>query len=138
MYSRCPNCDAVPITLQRMQADNAALRAQVTSLQEHNTAEVERRRKAEVDLGAILCLGGPGPLGLILQELRKAKLKYPHFAINVEEAFAVLASEHGELATAILKSDVHGEHGIIREAAQVAAVAIRIIEFHQPMEVPNA
>lgn len=68
-------------------------------------------------------------LDLILQELAAAKLKYPHFADSLEQALVALASEQGELATAILRRDIHGKHGVVREAAQVAAVAIRIIEM---------
>jgi|GEM_PF-2592508 len=69
---------------------------------------------------------------LVLRELRSARLKHPHFAVNVEEALAVLGAEYGEVAAAVLHNDVQGEHGVIREAAQVAAVAIRIIEMNLP------
>lgn len=68
-------------------------------------------------------------LDLVLQELAAAKLKHPHFAKDLDQALDVLHSESIELSGAIIKADIHGPHGVIREAAQVAAVAIRIIEM---------
>lgn len=70
-------------------------------------------------------------IDLIMQELAAARAKHPHFANSLEQGLVALASEHGELASAILKGDIHGQHGVIREAAQVAAVAIRIIKMCQ-------
>ncbi len=66
---------------------------------------------------------------LVLAELRRAKATYPHFACDLDQALTVLLAEVGELAAAILKNDIEGEHGVIREAAQVGAVALRIIEM---------
>lgn len=72
---------------------------------------------------------------LVLQELTAAQAKHPHFESSLERGLAVLFAEQGELASAILKGDIHGQHGVIREAAQVAAVAIRIIEYC--LDAPN-
>jgi len=157
-----------------MVAKLADLRAQVTSLQEHNTEQVERRRKAEAEairetvraeaaiaarndairemsayarrcgeLEAQLCaqlVEHPGrkAMLLVLAELRRARLKHPAFATGPEQGFAVLQREAGELADAVIKGDIHGEHGIIREAAQVAAVAIRIVEYSQHKAATDA
>lgn len=79
---------------------------------------------------------GRKALLLVLAELRRAKLKHPVFAASLEQALVALASEQGELATAILKDDIDGEHGVSTEAGQVAAVAIRIIEL--VMSTPEA
>lgn len=68
-------------------------------------------------------------LDLVLRELHRAKLKWPHFADSLDHALDVLDEERDELAAAILNDDIQGPHGVIREAAQVAAVAIRIIEY---------
>lgn len=75
---------------------------------------------------------------LVLEELRRAKVKHPAFKPTLALALNVLDDEHGELASAILKGDIHGPHGVIREAAQVAAVAIRIIEMAQYIVEHNA
>lgn len=128
------------------------LRAQVTQLQEHNTKEVERRRAAESGLFQMQeaakhatdraiqaeTVGVGRPLLLVLEELRRAKLKYPHFADDLDQALDVLDKERDELVAAVLKEDINGEHGIIREAAQVATVAIRIIEMALAMQTAEA
>lgn len=77
---------------------------------------------------------------LVMQELRRAKIKHPHFADDLAEAvYAVLGREFDELRYAVRNGDIHGEHGVIREAAQVGAVALRIIEMAQGMgEVADA
>ena len=86
------------------------------------------------ELEAQLCAQMWEPTGrkamhLVLAELRHAKAKYPHFASTLDQANTVLTAEHGEVAAAILAGDIEGEHGVLREAAQVAAVALRIIEM---------
>jgi hypothetical protein len=71
---------------------------------------------------------------LVLAELRRAKALHPVFAYSADEAMTALTAENGELATAIVRGDITGEHGIIREASQVAAVAIRIVQTHLAAE----
>lgn len=66
---------------------------------------------------------------LVMQELARAKAEHPRFATSLDQTVTVLTSEVGEYATAILAGDIHGPHGAIREVAQVAAVAIRSIEY---------
>lgn len=117
-----------PYHAKCLHEEKELLRNQVTLLQAHNTTEVERRRKAEA------LVGTDTPLHLILAELTAAKRKYPQFANSLEQGLVALASEQGELASAILKGDLHGPHGVMREAAQVAAVALRIIEMAQKIE----
>ncbi|MHC1701777.1 MAG: hypothetical protein AB9900_12550 [Humidesulfovibrio sp.] len=136
------------------------LRSQVTSLQSYNNREVERRRKAEAalatsiqemsayarrcgELEAQLCaqlVEHPGrkTMLLVMGELRRAKLKYPHFADDLDQAFDVLDEERDELAAAILKNDIDGVHGVLAEAAQVGAVALRIIEMALAMQTTEA
>ncbi|MBU1040167.1 MAG: hypothetical protein KKF77_03585 [Proteobacteria bacterium] len=179
----CPNCDSVYIgdfcpycvirdyitaardddaKLRNAEAEIDQLRAQVTSLQEHNNREVERRRKAEAALAAAqkelgnyakhcaklehqlaeeFLVESPDlkAILLVLEQLRRAKLKYPHFADDLDQALDVLDRERDELAAAVLKDDIDGLHGVIAEAAQVGAVALRIIEMAlamQTAEVP--
>jgi hypothetical protein len=67
-------------------------------------------------------------LDLVLQELRKAKTKHPGFVATHDDALDVLESERDELAAAVLRDDIAGDHGVIIEAAHVAVVALRIIE----------
>ncbi len=68
-------------------------------------------------------------LDLVLQELAAARRKHPTFARCDDETVTVMASEFGEYSSAILRADVEGPHGAIREAAQLAAVSIRAIEY---------
>jgi len=68
-------------------------------------------------------------LDIIMQELAAAREKYPTFADSANQTVTVMTSELGEYATAVLRHDVVGPHGSIREAAQLGAVAIRAIEF---------
>jgi len=91
-----------------------------------------RCRELEAQLcGQLVEHPGRKDMLLVLAELRRAKSKYPAFKPTLALALNVLDDEHGELASAILKGDIDGPHGVIREAAQVAAVAIRIIELSQ-------
>lgn len=105
---------------------------------EHSTAEA----KAIWQAALAECGEGEHPgrkaMILVMQELRRAKLKYPHFANDMAEAVDVLGREFHELREAVLKGDLHGEHGVIAEAAQVGAVAIRIIEMAQGMGEASA
>lgn len=145
-----------PYHAKCLHEEKEQLRAQVTSLQVHNNEQVERRRKAEAaiftgiremsayarrcgELEAQLCaqlVEHPGrkSMLLVLAELRRAKLKYPDFARDLDQALTVLVGEVGELAAAILKRDIEGEHGVVTEAAQVGAVAMRIIEMALGMD----
>lgn len=66
---------------------------------------------------------------LVLAELRRAKLKHPDFKPTLAQALNVLDDECEELDEAVSKGNIHGEHGVIREAAQCAAVNLRIIEM---------
>ncbi len=72
----------------------------------------------------------PEPLTMnaIGAEVVKARLKFP----GREHLMLALAEEHGELAKAILQRE--GRDKIEREALQVIAVAIRIIEEGDPVE----
>ena len=147
----CPFCGVVPSTIQKLQAKVREMQTRITALQVYGNEQVERRREAEADrdtairdatayarrcgeLEGELYLHfvehlGRRPLQLVLSELRRAKLKYPHFANNLAEAVDVLDREFRELREAVLKGDIHGEHGVIREAAQCGAVNLRIIEM---------
>ncbi len=79
------------------------------------------------------------PFDIVLAELRRAKHEHPDFKPTLGEAMDVLDEEYNELFKAVIARDLHGEHGVIAEAGQVAAVAIRIIEKAQAMtEVPHA
>jgi NTP pyrophosphatase (non-canonical NTP hydrolase) len=73
---------------------------------------------------------------LVLQELRRAKLKHPHFADSQAQACTVLMAEVGELAAAVLRAQAFGPHGAQEEAAQVAGVCLRFIEMLL-QEVPS-
>jgi hypothetical protein len=64
---------------------------------------------------------------LIEEELERAVKEHGARFDSYGTAFMVLASEIGELANALYLGDVDGEHGIHREAAQVAAVCIKIL-----------
>ncbi len=147
----CPFCGVVPQTLQKLQAKVREMQTQITALQVYGNEQVERRRAAESErdeaifeatayarrcgeLEAQLCaqlVEHPGrkAMLLVLAELRRAKLKHPHFADGLDHALDVLDEEFQELVDAVSCGDIHGEHGVIREAAQVGAVALRIIEM---------
>ena len=68
------------------------------------------------------------PGGLILREYSRAVSKWGDRYPSNEIAFQVLMSEVEELKAAMDKNDLDGPHGVRIEAAQVAAVCIKIIE----------
>lgn len=63
----------------------------------------------------------------VLEQLRLARQTYPK-QLTIYERMTVLTEEVGEVARAIL--DNEGANRIAEEAAQVAAVAIRIMTEH--------
>lgn len=77
-------------------------------------------------------------LDLVLAELAAARAKHPQFANSTDQTVTVLASEVGEYSSAVLRGDIDGPHGAIREATQVAAVAIRIIMYWTSRLSPTA
>ena len=56
MHTGCPVCWKIPT--KELESELKSLRAQVTQLQEHNTKEVERRRRIEAKLNLQDRLGG--------------------------------------------------------------------------------
>jgi len=76
-------------------------------------------------------------LDLIMLELAHARAKHTTFAHSDDQTVTVLTSEVGEYASAVLRGDVQGQHGAIREAAQVAAVCIRAIEYWTGRPAPK-
>lgn len=127
-------------------ADKAVLQDRIAKADEACKLAVQEmsayaRRCGELE--AQLCaqlVEHPGrkALLLVLAELRKAKAKHPHFADDLGQACTVLLSEAGGLATAVLRAQAFGPHGAMEEAAQVAAVCLRLIEMLQGREVANA
>jgi hypothetical protein len=71
-------------------------------------------------------------LQLIGAEYRNAVEKHgPRFG-SLKAATRVLGSEFLEVVSAVAKNNIDGAHGVRREAAQVAAVCVKILEGLPP------
>lgn len=67
-------------------------------------------------------------LALIEAELKHAREKHGEHFSDWIEMYIALCEEITEISSAIIKGDIHGEHGVKRELAQVAAVCIKALE----------
>ncbi|MDR1979557.1 MAG: hypothetical protein LBQ42_12555 [Synergistaceae bacterium] len=65
---------------------------------------------------------------LVGYEYNRAVRKHGPIFENLRRAHVALLSEAGELHEAIMKNDIDGRHGVRNEAAQVIAVALKILE----------
>jgi NTP pyrophosphatase (non-canonical NTP hydrolase) len=61
-------------------------------------------------------------------EYARAKEKYGAKFETLQTGILALLAEFKELNEAIVRGDIDGKHGVHREAAQVAAVCIKIID----------
>jgi hypothetical protein len=75
----------------------------------------------------------------LLREYHAAKAKHDWTGYDGDAMANALVGELMEMGEAESRGDVHGPHGMVREAIQVAVVALRIAEhltaLHPVMEV---
>lgn len=132
---RCGELDSIRVAAEGLcRADTMRDRHNAEQHLANTLAAFERKRQTN----QLVELPSRDALFHMLLELRRAKAKYPHFADDLDEGMDVLMREVHEVNDAIILRDIKGEHGVMREAAQVAAVALRIIELAMRMEVADA
>lgn len=134
ILAKCPHCGKTTTTIQALRAENRRLRAQVASLQEHNNAELERRRKAEAIVHFLRSMGFGDTAFLddahiiagicANNALFDAIERHPEFAITPDQAMTILAEEVGEVARAVRRKQFDET---LTEITHVLAVCLR---FH--------
>ena len=64
----------------------------------------------------------------IMQEMDASTIKHGDWSeYTTRRMLDVLIDEMQELTLAVAMNDVHGEHGMVKEAIQVAACAVKMI-----------